>query len=503
MSKDIFINKADIENDDLQIKTLLKENDNLKVPNEISTGIDAVLIDLNSDVIKKTPKKINIILSKVAIVALIALSITIVTSIVNPTLVRAMPVVGKIFDFFSGESANKFNDASVLIGLYAKDKGITVTLEEASMDSEKFMATLKVTGKSFDTNNIDVEVGGSANNSGFSPSSRTIKRIDDTTVVVLFEGTLSDINISEKVHLYLYIGGILIDGKEINGDWNFSTTIDADEILVPSKEIKSTDEVTIEDYNVSIEKFTTSPLSTNVNAKCVFNNYDFLNKSETDIHNDSNELFTVGYIFKDSLGNILLSKEIESSCDLNTMEYNMKSEILGDLSYSEYIDVIPVLRGKAEMSYYDENGDMLYQCISDSPQAIFEKISIDNIYYNIDINNQFLSIDELKGKIIEVNDTGNVAIKDVEATDSYTKITINISDYYDIRFLGFMEIIDEGFNVCINEVFNMGPVVENSSEKEISVTLPPLDKSKKYTISLPRILDLNIDDSNKIRVNLN
>ncbi|MEG2919386.1 MAG: hypothetical protein RR851_15835, partial [Clostridium sp.] len=337
----------------------------------------------------------------------------------------------------------------------------------------------------------------------FSPSSSTIKRIDDTTVVVLFEGTLSDINISEKVHLELYIGGILIDDKEINGDWNFSTTIDADEILVPSKEIKSMDEVTIEDYKVRIEKFTTSPLSTNVNAKCVFNNYNFLNKSETDILNDSNNLFTVGYIFKDSLGNILLSKEIEASCDLNTMEYNMKSEILGDLSYSEYIDVIPVLRGKAEMSYYDENGDMLYQCISDSPQANFEKISIGNNYYNMDINNRFLSIDELKGKTIEVNNTGSVSIKDVEATDSYTKITVNISDYYDIRFLGFMGIIDEDFNVCNNEGFNMGPVVENSSEKEISVTLPQLDKSKKYTISLPRILDLNIDDANKIRVNLN
>ncbi|MEG2918453.1 MAG: DUF4179 domain-containing protein, partial [Clostridium sp.] len=184
MSKDIFTNKSDLENDDLQIKSFLKENNNLKVPIEISIGIDAVLRDLNSDISKETPKKTNGILSKVAMVALIALSLTIATSIVNPTLVKAMPVVGKIFDFFSGESANKFNDASILIGMSAKDKGITVTLEEASMDSEKFMATLKVTGKSFNTNKIDVEVGGSANNRRFSPSSSTIKRIDDTTVVV-------------------------------------------------------------------------------------------------------------------------------------------------------------------------------------------------------------------------------------------------------------------------------------------------------------------------------
>ncbi|MEG1255325.1 DUF4179 domain-containing protein [Clostridium sp.] len=501
MNKDIY--KSDIEKDDFQIKELLKENDNIKVPKEISIGIDAVLRDLNKGINEKNHKKRNRILSKVAMVAMIALSITIVTSIVNPTFVRAMPVVGKIFDFFSGESVNNLKNSSLPIGMTVRDRGITVTLEDASMYNSKLIATLKVEGKCLNADRVDVEVRGRVNGGGVTSSNSTIKRIDDTTVVILFEANLSDMNITEKVNLEFYIGGVLIDGKEINGDWSFSTTVNKDEILIPSKEIKSTDEVNIEDFRFSINKFITSSLGTNVKIRCSLDNYDFSNKSETNINNDSNLLFTIGYIFKDSLGNILLSKDIEDTANQNTMEGDNQDEILGDISYSEYIDVIPVLMGKAEMSYFDENGNIINQCISNSAQSKFEKITIDNQYYNMDIENSFLSIDELKGKIIEVNNTETVEIKDIEATDRYTKVTINIREYYDLRFLGFIEIIDEDFNVYRYEGNSFGAVVENSGEKEVSVTLPALDKSKKYTIALPMILDLNINEDNKIRVNLN
>jgi len=371
------------------------------------------------------------------------------------------------------------------------------------MYNSKLIATLKVEGKCLNADRVDVEVRGLVNGDSATSSNSTIKRIDDTTVVILFEGNLSDMNINEKVNLEFYIDGVFIDGKEINGDWHFSTTVNKDEILIPSKEIKSTDEVNIEDFRFSINKFITSSLGTNVKIRCSLDNYDFSNKSETDINNDSDLLFAIGYIFKDSLGNILLSKDIENTVNQNTMEGDNQDEILGDISYSEYIDVIPVFMGKAEMSYYDENGNSINQCISNSAQSKFEKITIDNQYYNMDMENPFLNIDELKGKIIEVNNTETVEIKDIEATDSYTKVTMNIREYYDLRFLGFIEIIDEDFNSYSYEGNSSGTVVENSSEKEVSVTLPALDKSKKYTIALPRMLDLNINDDNKIRVNLN
>jgi len=55
MNKDIY--KSDIEKDDFQIKKLLKENDNIKVPKEISIGIDAVLRALNNGIDEKNHKK--------------------------------------------------------------------------------------------------------------------------------------------------------------------------------------------------------------------------------------------------------------------------------------------------------------------------------------------------------------------------------------------------------------------------------------------------------------
>jgi len=73
----------------------------------------------------------------------------------------------------------------------------------------------------------------------------------------------------------------------------------------------------------------------------------------------------------------------------------------------------------------------------------------------------------------------------------------------DLRKLGFIEIIDEDFNAYYYEGSSVGAIVEDSSRKEVSVTMGPLDKSKKYTIGLPKIRDINLDEVNKIRVNLN
>jgi hypothetical protein len=111
-------------------------------------------------------------------------------------------------------------------------------------------------------------------------------------------------------------------------------------------------------------------------------------------------------------------------------------------------------------------------------------------------------LEEVKGKSIQVNSRDNIEIKDIECTDMYTKITMKVNGYYNLRKLGFVGIIDEDFNAYYHEGSSGGAIVEDSNKNEVSVTLAPLDKAKKYTIALLKTKDINLDEVEKIRVDL-
>ncbi|WP_017415803.1 DUF4179 domain-containing protein [Clostridium tunisiense] len=498
MHRDVFKNKAIVENDDLELKKLLKEKDNLKVPEEISKGIDSVLNDIRNS--KTVYKNYNSLLRKIAMVAIICLSVTTVASFTNPTIVRAIPIVGKIFDFFAGETVKNIKDDSLIIGKSVKDKGITLTAEEVAMYGNKVIATFKVQGKVLKNEKLDIELRGKINGDGFSYSSSKIKRIDESTVAVLFEGSLIDSYVSESVDINFYMGGVLIDNKEINGDWRISTTVNKAQIEVPSREIKSSEEINVKGFKFTIDNLVTSSIGNSITMKSKFEEYDFSNKNDTEISNDWTEIFNnMDYIFIDSNGKILLTENLYGTGNISKMESNIENIIYGDISYSDYIDIIPVIKG---MDYKEDDGNFVNQCILSSTNPKFEKVFKNRQYYNVDKENSFLKLDELKGKSIQVNSRDNIEIKDIECTDMYTKITMKVNGYYDLRKLGFVSIIDEDFNEYTHVGISGGAVVENSSKNEVSVTLPPLDEAKKYTITLLRTKDVNLNEIEKIRVNL-
>lgn len=498
MNRDIFKNKAIVENDDLELRKLLKEKDNLKVPEEISKGIDSVLDDIRNS--KTTYKNHNSLLRKIAMIAIICLGVTTVASFTNPTIVRAIPVVGKIFDFFTGETVKNIKDGSMIIGKSVKDKGITLTAEEVAMYGNKVIATFKVQGKVLKNDISDIELRGKINGDGFSYSSSKIKRIDESTVAVLFEGSLTDVYISESVDIEFYMGGVLIDNKEINGDWKISTTVNKAQIEVPSRDIKSSEEINVKGYKFTLDNLVTSSVGNSITMRSKFEEYDFSNKSDAEISNDWSEIFgNMEYIYMDSNGKILLSENILGSGRPSNMEFTRENIIYGDISYSDYVDIIPVIKG---MDYEEGDGNFVSQCISSSPNPKFEKVFKNRQYYNIDKESSFLKLEDLKGKSIQVNSKDNVEIKDIECTNMYTKITMKVNGYYDLKRLGVVSIIDEDFNEFFHVGSSGGAVVEDSSKNEVSVTLPPLDKAKKYTISLLKTKDINLNEVEKIRVNL-
>ena len=47
-----------------------------------------------------------------------------------------------------------------------------------------------------------------------------------------------------------------------------------------------------------------------------------------------------------------------------------------------------------------------------------------------------------------------------------------------------------------------GVELENPESKEFSITLKPIDKNKKYTIAIPMAKEVELNDNNKILINL-
>ena len=102
------------------------------------------------------------------------------------------------------------------------------------------------------------------------------------------------------------------------------------------------------------------------------------------------------------------------------------------------------------------------------------------------------------GKEIKVNKTNSIVIKNINDNE----MTVKINGYYDRKNLSGFEFIDEDLNVFDMSSEASGLSVDDKSG-EITFKIPALDKSKKYNIAFPAILDLEYSDSEGIKINNN
>lgn len=113
-----------------------------------------------------------------------------------------------------------------------------------------------------------------------------------------------------------------------------------------------------------------------------------------------------------------------------------------------------------------------------------------------------MSIDELKGKIINVNDSDSVIITNVEVDDEFTKVSMKINGSYDYNNLSSLVIFDEDMNDTAKWEGHRGVVLENPETKEFSITFGPINKSKKYTIAIPMVSEIKYNEESKIVVKI-
>ncbi|AVQ45781.1 DUF4179 domain-containing protein [Clostridium botulinum] len=133
-----------------ELKELIKNNEDIKVPPKISAGVDEVLDNLQSNSNKVIIKRVSIAVA----VALIFLTGFVSTF---PTLAAEIPIINKLAGKSSlfnkvessenGEefkSLSKLNDVSVEINKKVCHKGITITIKEIAYDEAAFYVIYEV-----------------------------------------------------------------------------------------------------------------------------------------------------------------------------------------------------------------------------------------------------------------------------------------------------------------------------------------------------------------------
>lgn len=139
---------------DNDIKRILEESDNTKVPEKISQGIDNTLngIKCNKPKNKKTKKSKKMLIAA-SVAALVLIGTPYMSKPVEATINK---VINKMEDFFGdtlfGSTVDgvNLNDYKTIIGTTVEDKGIKVTLNDFFMEDDRIYVNVALDSKDID-----------------------------------------------------------------------------------------------------------------------------------------------------------------------------------------------------------------------------------------------------------------------------------------------------------------------------------------------------------------
>ncbi|MGL5084721.1 MAG: DUF4179 domain-containing protein [Clostridium sp.] len=497
-------------------------DENIKDLIKIPEGLDkAVLKGLqDGKKKKKVSRRINIIKRSTIAASLVIASITII-GIINPEIVSAIPIVNRVFGYFDnsglGFTTNKYEELGEVINKTIEKNGTKITLDQILVDDNTFIASFTVESEALrgfeDLKNpgdfIKPDIRLSIN--GDSPRSwdDAVTIISETKGAVLLKADISTMNLKDNLEIDINIRNI-DRGHDTLVKGNFEYKIKT------KKGIKS--ETYTGDKKLKVdggENWVDSLVTTQVS------NVLTINGTCESGSNKIGELFNINYKLRDNNGNELITSSggVSISPEGN---YQSRINILSDLSNVEYIEVFQFNGNERQTIKKEIDGRQQQLLIStaNSIDDINRKEEIisrepneeelnsgyaaDSVthYLNIDRSKSFMSIDDLKGKVIKTSDNSNVTITNVEANDKATKITMKINGSYNYQNLSSLVIFDEDMNDTSGWEGHRGAIIENIDNKEFSMTLGPIDKNKKYTIAIPMINDIKFDEDNKIVVNL-
>ncbi|MGL5331051.1 MAG: DUF4179 domain-containing protein [Peptostreptococcaceae bacterium] len=491
-------------------------NEKLKALNNVKIDIDKyeeVKFENNDEFITKMIKETKSIKKsnskKIAKVSSIAVVGIMSLGVVNPEIVRAMPIIGSVIEKFDsstfGSPVDKYVKYSQGVEISETYKNTTISVNDFIIDENMFMIGLTVesdtlsgySGKNErDFVNISEDIF--INDKRVESSSQIARQIDDRSGVVILSGNIADLGIDDNAKVRLHISGINQGKKEMQGKWEFKFE---GEKLRGSKIMAINKEYDIKGQKLVVESLVTSSLSNTIILSGI----------------DDTENYTLqstNFKVVDDKGNILRSNIVDSSVYNDTGEFNAKIQIENDLSHTSYIELVPHLGSDTTDKVMDDiylelltttgKGEREEIIISRKPteEELKSGYALDKVYHyvNIDKEREFLSIEEMKGYEIPVNNKDSVIIKDIDVSDKGTKITMKVNGNYE--YLSQLVLFDEDMNDTIINEGGMGAVLENEKEKIYSITLDKVDESKKYKVAIPQTKDMNLGGKDNIRIDL-
>jgi hypothetical protein len=428
--------------------------------------------------------------------------------VVNPDIIRAIPIIGKAIEGFDssnfGVPTDKYLKYSQGVELISQNKKATVTLNDVIIDENMCMFGFVIEsdalkgdkGKnSGDFINIDSDI--TLNGKRVDGIGHRARKIDNRTGAVVISANIAELDLENDVKVDLKISSIRGE-KEVRGNWNFKLKTNKVEgskrkIIGGSYDIKG--------QKLIVDEIVTSPLANTVMLSGI-----------DDVENYT--LQSTKFKVIDDNGNILRSNICSSSVDNKTGKFFSKLEIASDLSNSKYIELIPywemdVVNKEVEGIYVDlltttGSGEREEVLISRKPtkEELKSGYALSKVYYNLNMDKakEFLSIEELKGYEIPVNNKDKVMIQDIKVSEENTKIIMKKHGDYD--HLSQLVLFDEKMNDTAIWEGHIGAVVEDEKEGIYSITLDKIDPSKKYKIAIPMTKDIDLNSKYKIKINL-
>lgn len=487
---------------------------NLKELIKIPDGLDdAVLMGIKRGKRERKREDKRNFFRKGTVAAGIAIGATGACAIVNPEIVSAIPIINSVFESFNttlfGEPTEKFKSSSQVVGSAITSNGSTITLNEVVVDENLIVMTLLVEsdflngyeGKNeedFFNLNYYTFVDGEEINAIDS----RIKKIDENKGAIILTYNIADLKIENKVDIKLEIDEITRAGKQKEGKWKYTLAMDKN---TDGKRIDLGESIKYKGSELVAKELVTSKLTNTLILDGIDNNENFMIDQ---------------YIVRDNNGKYFGVRPLGSSLYYETGKYESKLEIVGDLSNSEYIELIQIKNEKliykaidgVEHSLLKTTGskDSEYENKVISRSATEEEIkagyTLDKVYYYISIDkaNEFKKINELIATSIDVGNGENIIIKNIETSNDTTKVIFESKGMYDYRDFSNMIILDEEMNALARSEGQRKVAIEDEANGLYSMTLDSIDINKKYKIAIPMLNDFKDEDiSWKMKIELN
>ncbi len=427
--------------------------------------------------------------------------------------VNAYSIIENIFDYFKeGEykqNLDKYKELGKDINLKVEDKNIEISLNKVVIDDNTLVVSLTIESdklKGYENTEkirdfIDMEYDLQINGESAESSGINVRMIDEKTAAVILEADVSKINLNDLVNIDFNIKRVRRGSEKIaSGKWDFSLKVNKGDEVTAYEINKNL--FNNSDLNLNVNKLVVTPLQSKLYLEGKINNYDSGSNSISD------------FIVRDNNGEVLLTKSISGSIDIDG-NFNYEFKILNDISKKEYIEIIKAngneaLRGENDnyilkCSSSSENGILNREYISRKPteKELNDGYGLDSVSYNLDIDKEtaFQTIDKLRGKEVFSNNESKIVVNDIKTADKYTELIFKLEGNYDYRLLGNVVLFDENMkDYCVYE--GASTTIIDIENKIVSVQLTKADLSKKYTIGIPEVSDLVLDEEKKVTVKL-